>query len=778
MIQAQPKDSNMKNLSPPVLIFVFFFLSYIHAQEPDIRPMPIGSKIERYLKSTAPHSYSIELKKDQVLRIVIEEKGVDCNVVLTRTDEQKIVATTNFGYGYDWEIITYIPERTGSYMLEIGTSIQKPEGNYDFNAEIRESFVKADLDQIRAETLLTEGAELYGKKGTDNLWKARDTLKESMLLWKDEEKYLRANALNLLGLISDELKEREVAFDYYKQALSAISPIKAKNSEAAILNNIGKAFSGSGDKQEAIVYFEKALKLEREIGDRSDEAAMLSNIAKAYLDIGYYQKSLEYLDQSLILSEIMENTRTKATVYNSKGAIYNNLGEVEKALENYRAFLSLTEKSNEWLGQAVATNNIGFVYLGLNENQKALDHFKSALVLLEKAPDKRLEASALNNSGLVYEKFGNPDEAMRYYERSLELVKQTGDRRLEARAIGNIGGAHFLKGDNEKALESYTDALLMTRLTGDPVTEVKTLTQLMKVWNKKGNKEMAAFLGKQAINRYQQSRALIQGQDIELQKSYVRTLDSEYNKLAEILIDRNRFAEAQQVLNFSRDQGFFDRKTAPVDAYQGLVLTTKEADIAIKLEAVLQRFAEAGKLFDQFKRHIGTRQPTKDEVEKRGDLEARLKTVTGEVKDLLSKSAAEFMQTDTDAAIVNVPDLTEMQTTLREVENAVAIYTLVGKENLHLLLISSNGIKHFSKPVKAGDINRKAKEFIGMIKDVDSLTGKPKIDVTDFAREFYDILFKPIENEIGPNTFTILWNLDGNLRYIPISALHDGKDYF
>ena len=46
------------------------------------------------------------------------------------------------------------------------------------------------------------------------------------------------------------------------------------------------------------------------------------------------------------------------------------------------------------------------------------------------------------------------------------------------------------------------------------------------------------------------------------------------------------------------------------------------------------------------------------------------------------------------------------------------------------------------------------------------------------GKELYDIFFKPIERDIeNAKATTLLWSLDGSLRYIPIGALYDGKQF-
>jgi CHAT domain-containing protein len=54
------------------------------------------------------------------------------------------------------------------------------------------------------------------------------------------------------------------------------------------------------------------------------------------------------------------------------------------------------------------------------------------------------------------------------------------------------------------------------------------------------------------------------------------------------------------------------------------------------------------------------------------------------------------------------------------------------------------------------------------------------------SKEIYDLVFKPIKDKlikqkklekVLPEGATIMWSLDGNLRYLPMAALYDGKKY-
>ena len=61
-----------------------------------------------------------------------------------------------------------------------------------------------------------------------------------------------------------------------------------------------------------------------------------------------------------------------------------------------------------------------------------------------------------------------------------------------------------------------------------------------------------------------------------------------------------------------------------------------------------------------------------------------------------------------------------------------------------------------------------------------------KYEPKTLSKEIYDLVFKSIKNkliekkkleEVLPEGATIMWSLDGNLRYLPMAALYDGEKY-
>jgi CHAT domain-containing protein len=77
-------------------------------------------------------------------------------------------------------------------------------------------------------------------------------------------------------------------------------------------------------------------------------------------------------------------------------------------------------------------------------------------------------------------------------------------------------------------------------------------------------------------------------------------------------------------------------------------------------------------------------------------------------------------------------------------------------------------------PVRREDLNRAILNFRSTLTDP---TESVK-NIVESARELYNWLIKPIENDLTQaQANTIIYAPDGQLRYIPLAALHDGKQW-
>ncbi len=624
-------------------------------------------------------------------------------------------------------------------------------------------------------TTLTGIGLVYSSLGDNK--KALAYYNQALPIWRAVgERGGEATTLHNIGVVYDSLGEKQKALEYYNQALPIWRAVGERGGEATTLNSIGGIYDDLGEKQKALEYYNQALPIRRSVGDRA-EATTLNNLGRVYDSLGQKQKALAYYNQALPIWRAVGDRSGEATTFNNIGSVYNSLGEKQKALEYYNQALPILGAvgDRDQHVEAATLNNIGRVYDSLGEKQKALEYYNQALPMSRAVGNRGGEASTLVSIGNVYSSLRDSKKALEYYNQALPISRAVGDRRKEATTLHNIGLVYDSLGEKQEALEYYNQALPISRAVGDPDGEAKTLGNVMWLWQG-SSASLAVFYGKQSVNAYQQLRGNITELEKGVQRAFLHSVEDTYRTLADLLITQGRLPEAQQVLNLFKDQQFFDFNHDTQKKASQVTLTAREALTAERYEQTTKRVEVVGQQLDELKRKIGEGQPNLDQATQRQQLEAQLKIASDEFLALLKQAETEFSQPPSEKDRVGeIADTRELQTALRQLreqtgQSAVAIYTLLGADNYRALVITPNNIAAVSQPVKAEALNQKARQFWALLQSA-------KYDPAPLAQELYTTIFKPLESQLPKDTSTVLWSLDGNLRYLPMAALHDGKQY-
>ncbi|MCD9189210.1 MAG: CHAT domain-containing protein [Pyrinomonadaceae bacterium] len=125
-----------------------------------------------------------------------------------------------------------------------------------------------------------------------------------------------------------------------------------------------------------------------------------------------------------------------------------------------------------------------------------------------------------------------------------------------------------------------------------------------------------------------------------------------------------------------------------------------------------------------------------------------------------------------------VSDVVKMQAVLKQLNSATkqktaALYTLIGEKKFYVFLIASEGkVKVFDSSINKQDFNEKLIQLYVLLQ-------KSAYDPRILSEELYKIIFpQKLEDELKKEKIeTLMWQLDGNLRYIPVAALWDGEKY-
>ena len=101
----------------------------------------------------------------------------------------------------------------------------------------------------------------------------------------------------------------------------------------------------------------------------------------------------------------------------------------------------------------------------------------------------------------------------------------------------------------------------------------------------------------------------------------------------------------------------------------------------------------------------------------------------------------------------------------------VVLKTLVAPDRFAVIVTTAKSQKVEQFPITAAEFNKKVAALQAALRD-------PTADPTGPAHDLYNIVFAPLEKDLAQaHAKTLMWSLDGSLRYIPVAALYDGKQY-
>ena len=518
--------------------------------------------------------------------------------------------------------------------------------------------------------------------------------------------------------------------------------VQSRKAEADRLIQQGIKLYQISRYREAILAFESALGIYREVKDRDGEATAMLGLGLINKSLGQYRKAIDYYQQSLVIQKQIGDRNGEAASLNNLGNAYNNLGQYQKAIDYYQQFLAILKQIGDRNGEATSLNNLGEAYRRLGQYQKAIDYYQQSLAILKQIGNRNNEALTLGNLGLAYHSLGQYQKAIDFYQQSLAILKQIGNRNNEAATLGNLGFSF------------------------------KTIKQ----------PALAIVFYKQAVNTYETIRKDIRGLPTELQNSYKETIAGTYRELADLLLQQNRVLEAQRVLDLLKVQEldeFLRGVRSNPNTERGIENLPPEQQINQGYQKLLDQAVAISKELTELRR-IKPKERTIAQDQRIAQLDTQetelVKEFTkfidsDEVKTLLKKlEAIAFNQQD---LLGRLSEFNALQDNLRNLQqDAVLLYPLILENRLELVLVTP-----YSPPIRR-TVNVTSKELNQTIVDFRSALENPRTDATKPAQKLYDWLIKPIEKDLDTaKTKTIIYAPDGQLRYIPLAALHDRKQW-
>jgi len=601
--------------------------------------------------------------------------------------------------------------------------------------------------------------------------KALENFNEALSLARengDRESEMRSlTGVGAVYLLTGENKRLP---DVYMQAFDISRALGEEEDEAHALSHLGNAYYELGDLKKALDYYNQALPLFKHQGDVGDQADMLNNLGNVYTALGQGEKALDFYDQATPLYLQAKDTDGGAGALNNVGLVYMTLSDNEKAIEYFNRALSLYREIGNKYGTVKVLTNIGFAYVRLKEWQTALEYLNQAGPLEKEIDDHVNEAYSLTVTGYAYAGLGEKQKALEALNEALPIGRQAGSPAMEALTLDEMGAVYDELGQNGKAQEYLKQALPIAADVGSPLLQSMILNDLM-ISLKAAKPAMAIFYGKLGVNLLQQMRSNIQGLDKGVKGGFLISKEDFYHGLADLLIAQGRLPEAQQVLDLLKQQEYSDyTRGESADTMSPLALTPAEQKAqddyqksTVQIVALGDEWAELRKISQRSAEQEARYKQLSDQIEVANqglsDYYKRLYTLFGVSGDANKQLAAV-------SGHVN-----ELNQALAKMPHTVALYTMVGKDRTRIIVITGSARVARESPITEQDLNKKIAAF-------DQVLRNPSSDPRPAAQELYKILIGPVKKDLDlAHAETLVWSLDGALRYVPMAALFDGKSY-
>jgi CHAT domain-containing protein len=315
-------------------------------------------------------------------------------------------------------------------------------------------------------------------------------------------------------------------------------------------------------------------------------------------------------------------------------------------------------------------------------------------------------------------------------------------------------------------------------VTKQPDGEAESLDGLMRAYKETGDMALATFYGKRAVNIFQEIRGSIKNLERGAQRGFLTEKEKTYRTLADLLISEGRLPEAQRVLELLKDEEYAKLLVTRggADRRDGLPYNGAET-AALK---TLDRLAEAGRERGELLSKVDDKSITAEGRRRLDELDAEITAANRLLRstlDAIARAAA-----DAGARVDKGRKAHALQSDLRQLgAGTAALYTVVAKEGSWIVLITPDFRKAY--PVDPQGLEQTVFEFRRALV-------RPNHDPRPLAQKLYRMLMQQTSPRqkstlaadldaylAGSPNKTLMWSLDGALRYVPIAALHDGERY-
>jgi CHAT domain-containing protein len=596
---------------------------------------------------------------------------------------------------------------------------------------------------------------------------------------------------------------------------SAIVPPIAPTQPNADPIEQGRQQYQAGNLNAAIVTWEQAAQQFKQQSNPAQQALSLSYLSLAYQELSRWPEATSAIGQSRQLLESQPKIAAAplwAQVLNTEAGLLLHQGKAETALDRWQQAQTYYEQTRDTQGslgsqinQAQALQQLGF-YRRARQQLEAINQQLTPL------PNSAMKVAGLRSLGLALQTMGDPTGST-VLESSLKVAEALGDRTAISPVMLSLGKFAVAAENYEQALDYFEQA---ERSTQNPTEQLQAKLSQLQLLIEQGQSPDSAKVATQVAQQIQQQLTTLAPSRTSLYTAinFVATLNdlddpAQLMPLKELAQLTQQVVKSAQTINDRSAEAYalnqwgqlYDRTNQRTEAQ---AVTQKSLQIARSLQAdnlIAQSAWQLGRLakqdgprstaIDYYKEAVKSLQAI------RGDLIAVNQDVQFSYRESVEPVYRELVELlvagqPGQGELVQARDLIE-SLQVAELDNffreacldkakqinqldptATVVYPIILPDRLAVILSTGDQpLRYYSIEQSQATTNQAITAMYRSLSPVaDSRERLAR------SQQLYDWLIRPAAaTGAFKDTKTLVFVLDGRLRNIPMSALHDGQQY-
>jgi CHAT domain-containing protein/tetratricopeptide (TPR) repeat protein len=572
-----------------------------------------------------------------------------------------------------------------------------------------------------------------------------------------------AKASNNIGLVFVELGDFAQAMRSFEEAYRSGVVLADTLIQARSLTNIGMLHIETGDPGSAVVELLRARSLARSAADRTGEQNILGQLGSAYDRMGEPRLALASMDSALTLSREQGLKQEEASNLELMAGLHRDAGRYRQALRLYQQANAINRELGLDVERGTNLRSSAEIRLLLGRRDVALEDTRAALAIHRSTGARAQELRDLLLLADIEASAGGTMAAAREH---LQAASRLADSLRTRVARAEVALARATLADRERDFRTVVATLRPARsdiATGGFRSEWAASALMARAYGGLSVLDSAEAEGRRAVASVERVRGKF-GSGL-LRASFLSDKSAAYSDLVDVLLRRDRRAEAFEVADAARSRAILENSAATIrDAHSGQATLRS----LVEGEALLRRIDVLISLLDAM-------EETPSE-ERNPETAIRFASMTRELASTRSAYEAMMVRTSERSAAGDAI-LGIKPVRVRDVQNALngdeaLVEYFVGPDRLVVFMMTKDGVRSVTRAVRREDLERKVKLALDLLGSSRTSRGSSNT----VLEALHELLIRPVRDlGIPPSVSRLIIIPHGAVAYVPFAALRDGQ---